>query len=168
MYLRFGENAKAFDLKWFGVLRRVKQNRLHALKLVFKTHADGFYIRAGESVFIISVCLNQLNQFFYSLFFRNVLFNTFLLFVQTDFASSGTYIAIVGIGHFTRAIDDTAHDTDFQSLEVSRSRLDAGDGRFQVVQCTSATRTRDVFGFGSTDTSCLQDTKGGFRPLSGY
>lgn len=43
MYLRFGENAKAFDLKWFGVLRRVKQNRLHALKKI-KIHADGFYI----------------------------------------------------------------------------------------------------------------------------
>ena len=89
-------------------------------------------------------------------------FYAFFLFIEADFSTTGTYIAIVGIGHFTRAVDDTAHDTDFQSLEVSRSRLDAGDGRFQVVQCTSATRTRDVFGFGSTDTSCLQDTEGGF------
>ena len=40
--------------------------------------------------------------------------------------------------------------------------LDTGDGRFQVVQGTSAARTRDVFGLGSTDTSCLQDTEGGF------
>lgn len=26
------------------LLFRIKQNRLHALKLVFKIHADGFYI----------------------------------------------------------------------------------------------------------------------------
>ena len=79
------------------------------------------------------------------MFFRNVLLDTFFLLVQADFAASGTDIAIVSICHFTRTVYDTSHDTDLETFQMRGCRLDACDGTFQVIQCTSATRTRNIF-----------------------
>lgn len=82
---------------------------------------------------IIPICLNQFDQFFYSLFFRNVFLDTFLFLVQADFPSSGSYITVVCIGHFTGTIDNTSHNADFQPFQVRGRSFDTGNSRFQVV-----------------------------------
>ena len=49
---------------------------------------------------------------------RYALLDTFLSLVEIDLARCSTYIAVVRISHFARTIDDTAHDTDLEPLEV--------------------------------------------------
>ena len=49
---------------------------------------------------------------------RYALLDTFLSLVEIDLARRSTYVAIVSISHFARTIDDTAHDTDLEPLEV--------------------------------------------------
>ena len=53
-----------------------------------------------------------------SLSLRYALLDTFLPLVEINLARRSTYIAIVRISHFAWTINDTAHDTDLESLEV--------------------------------------------------
>src|SRR5574341_1129971 len=58
----------------------------------------------------LSVCLDQRDQPVVGQGGRYALLDTRLAHVQVDLAGRAADIAEVGIGHFARAIDDTAHD----------------------------------------------------------
>ena len=62
--------------------------------------------------------LDEVDEMLDSLSLRYALLDTFLPLVEINLARRSTYIAIVRISHFAWAIDDTAHDTDLESLEV--------------------------------------------------
>ena len=94
-----------------------------------------------------------------TLFFGNVLFDALFLLVEADFASSGAHIAVVGVRHFSRTVDNASHDSYLESFQMAGGCLDTGNGTFQVVEGASAAGTRDVFGLAGTYTSGLQDTE---------
>ena len=101
---------------------------------------------------------NQLQQAFDSLFLGDVLGNTFLLLVERNLATTGTYIAIVGIGHLARTVNNTAHDAYLQTHQMAGGCLNLSDGFLQVIQGTSAAWAGDIFGLGELDASGLQDS----------
>src|SRR5574344_374795 len=107
------------------------------------------------------VLMYQCQQTVDSLFLRNILQHTFLATIEGYLSATGTYVSVVGISHFTWAVDDTSHDTYLQTCHVLCSLLDTGDGGTQIIECTTATRTGDILGLGSAKASCLQDTKRG-------
>ena len=72
--------------------------------------------------------MNQVEQFVDGFGFGNVLFDALLAAVETDFSACRTYVAVVGVGHFARAVDDAAHDGNLQSFQVGRGGLYAGYG----------------------------------------
>ena len=93
----------------------------------------------------------------YGLGFRNVFLYAFLGTVKTDLTTAGTHIAIVGIGHLARSVDNTAHDAYLQTHKVFRGCLDLCYRLLQVIEGSSATRTRDILGLGEFDAGCLED-----------
>ena len=72
----------------------------------------GYFIRRALSA---SVTMNQVEQFVDGFGFGNILFDALLAAVETDFAACRTYVAVVGVGHFARAVDDAY----FQELSFS-------------------------------------------------
>ena len=103
----------------------------------------------------VSVSLDELDELLHRFFFGNVLLDALLLLVETDFAAPGTHVAVVGIGHLARAVDDAAHDAYLQSFQVRRGCLDAGDGALKVVERASAAGTGNVFGLAGAQTTGL-------------
>ena len=57
------------------------------------------------------------------LFFRNILFHANLTFIQADFASSRTDIAVIGIRHFTGAIHNASHIPIFNPFKCEVAAL---------------------------------------------
>ena len=80
----------------------------------------------------------------YCHFLWDILLYANLLAVETNLIRTGTYIAIVGICHFSRPIHDTAHDTNLQALQMLGGFLDLGNGFAKVVERTATTRTTDI------------------------
>ena len=105
---------------------------------------------------------NQLQQALHGFFLGNVLGDTFLLLVERNLATTGTYIARVGIGHLAGTVDYAAHDAYLQTHQMAGGCLDAGDGFLQVIQGASAAWAGDIFGLGELDASGL---KNGIRKL---
>ena len=66
----------------------------------------------------VATFLDEVDEMLDGLSLRYTLLDTFLSLVEIDLARCSTYISVVRIGHFARAIDDTAHDTDLEPLEV--------------------------------------------------
>ena len=93
---------------------------------------------------MFQILLYKLEQAFYRLFLGNVLLYALLCLVEGYLATGGTNVAIVGICHFARAVDDTPHDGYLQAFEMSRGGLDLVDGAFEVVKRAAATGARDV------------------------
>ena len=93
---------------------------------------------------------------FYGLFFGDVLLYTFFLTVETDLSTTGTYIAVVGIGHLSGAIDNTAHNSNLQALHIFRGFLDALDSGAQVIERAATTGAGDIFGLGEFYTGGLE------------
>ena len=93
---------------------------------------------------------------FYGLFFGDVLLNTFFLTIETDLSTTGTYIAVVGIGHLSGAIDNTAHNTYLQSFHILRSFLDTLDSGAQVIERATTTGAGDILGLGEFYTGGLE------------
>ena len=109
------------------------------------------------SLFLAAVFADEFDKTFYSLFFGNILLDTLLGLVERDFTTSGTYVTVVGIGHLTRTIYDTAHDTYLQAYHVLGGSFNLGDGFLQIVERTTATWARDILGLGKLDTGSLQN-----------
>ena len=95
-----------------------------------------------------------------SLSFGNVFLDAFFLPIERDAARTGTHVAVVGIGHLARSVDDAAHDADLQSHEMSSGCLDAADGVLQVVERAAAARTGDVLRLGEFDAGGLENGVG--------
>ena len=87
---------------------------------------------------LFSVLADQFEQLLYGLGLGDVLLNTFLGLVEGDLTSAGTDIAVVGIRHLTRAVHNTAHDTDLQAHEILRGSFDLGDGLLKVVASSTS------------------------------
>ena len=68
----------------------------------------------------------QFQQSVDGLFFRNVFRYTLLLAIEGDLSAPGAHVAVVGIGHLTRAVDDAAHDANLQTDKVAGGGFDAG------------------------------------------
>jgi len=68
----------------------------------------------------------------------------FLASVQVNRAGAGAYVPIVGVGHFAWAVDDAAHNGDFEAFEVACTSPDAGRDFFQVEEGASTRRASDV------------------------
>ena len=110
--------------------------------------------------YLATIFANQLEEFLNGFFLRDVLLYTFLGLVERDFAAACADIAVVGIGHLARTVDDAAHDADLQTHKVFSGSLDLCDGLLEVIKRTSATGTGDVFGLGELDTRGLKDGVG--------
>ena len=121
-------------------------------------------MRSGK-LFLTSVFCYQLQQLINRLFFGDILLHTHLLLVETNLTASGTDIAIVSISHLTRAVDNATHDAYFQSYQMTRGRLDAGDGVLQVIQRAATAWTRDIFRLRKFDASGLQNSIRKLREL---
>ena len=57
----------------------------------------------------------------------DILLHTFFLTVEGYLASPSTHVAIVGIGHLARSVDNTTHDAYLQSHKVTGGCFDAAD-----------------------------------------
>ena len=66
----------------------------------------------------VTTFLDEVDEMLDGLSLRYALLDTFLSLVEIDLARRSTYISVVRISHFARTIDDTAHDTDLEPLEV--------------------------------------------------
>src|SRR5262249_6170551 len=76
-----------------------------------------------------AVLANKVHQAIDRLRLGNVELDRGFANVEINFAWCATDIAEIGICHFSRTIDDAAHDGDLHALEVVRSGFDAsGDG----------------------------------------
>ena len=115
----------------------------------------------------VATLLDEMDQVLYGLCLRYTLLDALLSLVEVDLPRSCTYIAVVCIGHLSRTIDDTAHDTDLEPLEVCCSCLDLSDGALQVVEGTATARATDELGLTHPQASCLQDTELGLDDLFG-
>ena len=68
----------------------------------------------------------------------------FFFAVERHFAGAFAHIAVVGIGHFSGTIDDTAHYGNHHVLETGRGCLYLVKGVFEVVQRATTPRAGDV------------------------
>ena len=105
----------------------------------------------------MTVFADEFEEFFDSLGLRDVLLYTLLRLVEGDLPTTCSHIAVVSIGHLTRAIDDTAHNADLQTHEVFRGSFDLGDGLLEVIERTATTRAGDILRLGELDAGCLKD-----------
>ena len=69
-----------------------------------------------ERVLPVAIGLDEVDEVLEGLLLRYILFDALLVFVEDYFAGSRAYIAVVGVVHFTRTIDDAAHDADFETF----------------------------------------------------
>ena len=90
---------------------------------------------------VFGVVVNELQKPFYGLLLGYVLEHTLLAFVKRNLPASGTNVAVVGIGHLARTVDDAAHDAYLQSYQMAGGRLDALDGVLKVVERTATAGT---------------------------
>ena len=108
----------------------------------------GVAIRSIFTSGISPIFADELDEAIYSLFLRDVLLDTLLGFVEGDLATTSTYIAVIGIGHLTWAVHNTAHDTYLQSHHILRSSLDLSNGLLQIIERTTTAWARDILGLG--------------------
>lgn len=66
----------------------------------------------------VATFLDEVDEMLDGLSLWYALLDTFLSLVEIDLAWRSTYISVVRISHFARTIDDTAHDTNLESLEM--------------------------------------------------
>ena len=70
------------------------------------------------------------------------------------------HIAVIGVGHFARAVDYAAHNANFDAFEVVGVAANQGGGFLQVEQGAPARWAGYVFGFGDAGARGLQDAEG--------
>ena len=104
--------------------------------------------------------LDEVNQAVDGIVLGDIHLDALLALIQADASCRGTDVAVVGVGHFARSVDDTAHDTDFQVFEVGRRLLHAVHCRLQVKHRPAAARARDELRLADALTRRLQDGKG--------
>ena len=80
--------------------------------------------------------------------------------IEIHLARRSPNIAEVSIGHLTRAVDDASHDSDANSLEMSRGGLDAGRGGLKVKESSSAGGAGDIVGLEDAHPRRLENIVG--------
>lgn len=75
-----------------------------------------------------SVFLYEGEELAYSFLLWDILEYAFFAFVEAYFATARTHITVVCVCHFTRTIDNTPHDADLESLQVSGGCFHFGNG----------------------------------------
>ena len=86
----------------------------------------------------------------------DVVLNTGFADVKVDFVGSSSDVAEVGVGHFSRAVDDTTHDGDGDAFEVVGFSSDALGDALEVKEGASTTGAGDKFGFGDPCSCSLK------------
>ena len=90
---------------------------------------------------------------------RNIFFDTHFAPIETHATTSGTHIAIIGIGHFAGAIHYATHHGYFQMCQMRRGGFNFGHRFLQIEHSATAAGTRDVFGATDAPACCLQNTE---------
>ena len=75
---------------------------------------------------------DEFNKFFIGNVARNRLLNTGFPDVQVDFVRPSTHITEIGVGHFTGAIDEAAHNRNFDTLQMPGVGFDVRGGGLKV------------------------------------
>lgn len=91
------------------------------------------------------------------LLLRDVAFDDGAPLVEGDAPGSGAHVAVVGVGHLAGAVDDAAHDADFEIFQMRRARLDLRQRPLDVVERAAARGAGDVFGMREAYARRLQD-----------
>ena len=102
----------------------------------------------------------QVNQFVNRAFCGDIAFDDVFALVERDFAGTTAHIAVIGVGHFARAVDYAAHNANFDAFEVVCVASNQGGGFLQIKQGAPARRAGYVFGFGDAGARGLQDAEG--------
>ena len=82
------------------------------------------------------------------------------MFIEANLATTGTDVAVVRIRHLTGTIDDAAHNTNFQTYQMTGGSLDLGYGLLQVVERTTTARAGDILCLGELNAGSLKDAIG--------
>ena len=83
----------------------------------------------------------------------------FLAAVEGYFALAHAHVAVVGVGHFAGAVDDAAHNADFDALEVVGALANHGGSLLQVEERAAAAGAANVFGLAHAGAGRLQDAE---------
>ena len=90
----------------------------------------------------------------------DVVLNTGLADIEVDFVWGTSDITEVGIGNFSGAVDDAAHDGYGNAFEVVCLGSDELSYALEVEEGTSTTWTGDKFSFCDTGTGSLKNIVG--------
>lgn len=87
--------------------------------------------------------------------------------VEVDLAGCTADVAEIGICHFAGAIDDAAHDSDTNALEVASGGADFLGGGLEVEKGATAGRAGDVIGLEDARAGGLENVVGKAEGLAG-
>jgi hypothetical protein len=119
-----------------------------------------FGLVLGFGIGPLAVFADEVNEAVNGLFLWDVEFDGGLADVEVDFARRTTHVAKVGIGHFSRAVDDAAHDGDFDALEVAGAGFDAGGDGLEVEEGAATGGAGHVVGLEGAAAGGLEDVVG--------
>ena len=98
---------------------------------------------------------NKIDEVLYRFFLGDVDTHRGMPDVKVDFSGGAAYITEVGIAHLARAVDDAAHDGNFDALQVTGCCANFLCSFADVVQSASAGGAGDVFRLAETYASGL-------------
>ena len=132
---------------------------LHFLRLVLKI--------VFLSIYPVAVFFDEVDELVDGGGLGDVALDDLLAFVEGYLARTLSYIAVVRISHLARAVDDAAHDTYLDALEVLGARLYLLQGLLDVVLRAAARGAGDVFTLADTCPDSLKDAVGHGNLLDG-
>ena len=74
-------------------------------------------------------------------------FYAFFADEEVDFVGRAAHVAEVGVGQLAEAVDDAAHDGDFDAAQVAGGGLDALGGLLEVEEGAATGGAGDELGF---------------------
>jgi hypothetical protein len=112
------------------------------------------------------VLADQVDETIDGLGLRDVEFDCGFTDVEIDLTWCAADVAEIGIRHFARAIDDAAHDGDFDAFEMFGAVFDAGGDRLEVKEGAAAAGAGHVVGLEAPAAGGLEDIEGQAQALS--
>lgn len=101
--------------------------------------------------------MEEVDEFLDSLFLGDSGFDDLSFSVEGDFASGGSDVSVVGVGHFSGAVDDASHDGDVEAFEVAGGVPDFIEDGGEIEFSASARGAGDVFDLGFAEAAGLED-----------
>ena len=89
-------------------------------------------LSSGGGVDPLAVLADEVLEALDGFGFGDIEFHRGLADVEIDLAGGAADVAEIGVGHLAGAVDDTAHDGDFDTLEMEGGGLDAGGGALEI------------------------------------